>query len=110
MATYETFHQDVLQALGDPTRRRIVEVLAEGEKTVGEITDVVPVSRPAVSQHLKTLLEANLVAYRSRGTSHVYRLESAGFEALRHWLDGFWEGVLGAFEYHARRVDRKGKT
>lgn len=69
--------------------------------TVGQLADRVPVTRPAVSQHLKVLLAAGLVTYRPRGTSHVYQLEPTGFETLRHWLDGFWQGVLDAFENHA---------
>ena len=93
----------VLEALADSTRRNIVSRLSTGPATVGELATTVPVSRPAVSQHLKVLLEAGLVSYRPRGTQNVYRLEPAGFEALREWLDGFWQDVLDAFETYADR-------
>jgi len=99
--TYGVRHERVLEALADPTRRRIVDHLSRGPMTVGELAGKLPVTRPAVSQHLKTLLEAGLVSYRPRGTRNVYRLEPAGFDSLRDWLDGFWEDVLDAFETNA---------
>lgn len=108
MVTYES-PETVLEALADPTRRSIVEALARGPMTVGELADLVPVTRPAVSQHLKVLLEAGLVTYRPRGTANVYRLEATGFDTLRHWLDSFWQEVLGAFEAHAEEEAASGK-
>lgn len=109
MVAYESSYQTVLEALADPTRRGIVELLAQRPMTVGELAGMVPVTRPAVSQHLKVLLEAGLVTYRPRGTANVYRLEGAGFEALRQWLDGFWQTVLDAFEAHADDQTASGK-
>jgi DNA-binding transcriptional ArsR family regulator len=97
--TYELpAHEVVLEALADPTRRGIVSRLARGPSTVGGLAESLPVSRPAVSQHLKVLSGAGLVSYEARGTQNIYRLELAGFEALRHWLDGFWQDILEAFE------------
>jgi DNA-binding transcriptional ArsR family regulator len=81
-----------LDALGDPTRRRILAVVALGERPAGDIVAVLrergPISQPAVSQHLKVLLQAGLVAVRPEGRSRLYRLEPAGVEAARAWLDG----------------------
>jgi DNA-binding transcriptional ArsR family regulator len=94
-------YEQTIEALADPTRRRMVEQLSRGPSTVGELAGALPVSRPAVSQHLRVLLEAGLVSYRSQGTRNVYRLEPAGFDTLRIWLDRFWRDVLDAFESHA---------
>lgn len=91
----------VLEALADSTRRSIVDDLANGPATVGELAAKLPVTRPAVSQHLKVLLGAGLVSYQPRGTRNVYRLEAAGFAVLRGWLDGFWQDVVDAFETYA---------
>ncbi len=86
-----------LDALGDPTRRAIVEHLRRGPSPVGVIAEGVPVSRPAVSQHLAVLRQAGLVTERPDGTRRVYRLEPAGFEALRTWLAGVWDDALAAY-------------
>lgn len=102
-----TTYQQALDALGDPTRRAVVERLALGPASVAQLAADLPVSRPAVSQHLKVLHAAGLVAFEAAGTRHLYRLEAAGFEALRGWLDGFWTDVVGAFAAHA---DRPGGT
>lgn len=111
MLTYVPSHHDVLEALADSTRRGIVEQLAAGPMRVGELALGVPVSRPAVSQHLKVLLAAGLVSYRSVGTANHYRLEAAGFDTLRLWLDNFWQEVLDAFETYAREhPGQTGKT
>jgi DNA-binding transcriptional ArsR family regulator len=97
--------------LADATRRSIVSQLARGPVTVGELAEELPVSRPAVSQHLKVLMSAELVSFQTRGTRNVYRLELAGFDALRIWLNGFWQDVLDAFETYANdhEDDRKEK-
>jgi DNA-binding transcriptional ArsR family regulator len=87
-----------LQALADPTRRAIFENLAHGPRAVGEIASVVPVSRPAVSQHLKVLGEAGLVVSRAEGTRRLYSVNPDGLGALRAWLDGFWTHALAAFK------------
>lgn len=97
-------YQDALDALGDPTRRAVVERLSRGPASVAEVAADLPVSRPAVSQHLKVLHAAGLVAFETVGTRNLYRLDAGGFEALRGWLDGFWTDVLGAFAGHADRT------
>lgn len=88
----------VLDALGDPTRREIFELLRNGPKAVGEIAKHVPVSRPAVSQHLRVLKEAGLVSDRQEGTRRVYSIDPAGLEEAREWLDRMWDRALAAFK------------
>jgi DNA-binding transcriptional ArsR family regulator len=85
-------------ALGDPTRRMIVERLAERPRAVGELARELPISRPAVSQHLRVLKEARLVIERSEGTRRIYRLEPTGLDALRADLDRFWGRALAAYK------------
>ena len=97
METYEA----VLEALGDRTRRQIVSCLRAGPLSVGELAAAMPVSRPAVSQHLTVLRHSGLVSYEELGTRNVYRLDLAGLTELRTWLDGFWEVAL---DHYARRV------
>jgi DNA-binding transcriptional ArsR family regulator len=89
---------DEWAVLGDRTRRTIVEHLARGPLAVGDLAELLPVSRPAVSQHLKVLREAGLVAERAEGTRRVYRLDAAGVLALRDQLDTFWSRALSGFE------------
>ena len=89
---------DVLAALADPTRRRVFERLRSGPRPVGAIARSMPVSRPAVSQHLKALKEAGLVADRQEGTRRVYFIDPHGLGALRAWLDQFWDQALAAFQ------------
>ena len=103
VATY----QSVLDALGDATRREIVAVLRRGPASVAELADHLPVTRPAVSQHLRVLREAGLVAYDEQGTRNVYRLEPGGLAALRAWVDGFWDDALASFEDYAHRTHRE---
>ena len=87
-----------MSALGDPTRRAIFELLADGPRPVGEIARDLPVTRPAVSQHLKVLKEAGLVIDRQIGTRRLYQLNPEGVGALRAYLDRFWERSLAAFK------------
>ena len=87
----------VLDALGDPTRRLVLELLRGGERTVGELTRQVPVTQSAVSQHLRVLKDAGLVSDRSAGTRRFYRVERDGLAPLRAYLDTFWDDVLDAF-------------
>ncbi|MEU2930981.1 metalloregulator ArsR/SmtB family transcription factor [Streptomyces sp. NPDC007251] len=94
MVTYA----NALSALADPTRRAIFERLGDGPKAVGELAEGLPVSRPAVSQHLRVLKEAGLVVDRAVGTRRVYQLNPAGLGALRTWLDRFWDQALAAFK------------
>jgi DNA-binding transcriptional ArsR family regulator len=91
-------HRDIAWgALGDPTRRSIVEVLAERPCAVGELARQLPVSRPAVSQHLKVLKEAGLVTDRVAGTRRIYRLNPEGVAALRDQLDTYWNRALAGY-------------
>jgi DNA-binding transcriptional ArsR family regulator len=83
---------DAFLAIADPNRRHLLEELRRGPRTVSELASGLPVSRPAVSQHLKVLLEAGLVNARAEGTRRVYALSAAGFFRLNLWLDQFWEG------------------
>ncbi len=91
-------YEFVLAALADPTRRAIFELLRHGPRSVGELAAALPVSRPAVSQHLKVLSDARLVHAESRGTKRYYRIDPRGLEPLRHYLEGFWDDVLAAFQ------------
>jgi len=92
-----------LTALADPTRRRVFERLKSGPQSVGAIARRMPVSRPAVSQHLKVLKEAGLVADRPEGTRRVYYIDPNGLGALRQWLDQFWDQALTAFQAEVER-------
>jgi DNA-binding transcriptional ArsR family regulator len=87
-----------LQALGDPTRLAVFEQIARRPRAVGEIAQELPVTRPAVSQHLKVLKEAGLVTDRAEGARRIYHVNPSGVEAIRHWLDGFWDEALAAFK------------
>jgi DNA-binding transcriptional ArsR family regulator len=94
----QTYETDQWTALGDPTRRAIFERLAARPQAVGELARELPVSRPAVSQHLKVLKQAGLVADQPVGTRRVYRLNPDGLEALRGELDLFWAQALAAYK------------
>ena len=86
-----------LAALADPTRRAIVGRLRGGPLSVGVLARDLPVSRPAVSQHLRVLVEAGLLSVRARGTRRLYALDPDGVEALRAWCDALWDDALSAF-------------
>jgi DNA-binding transcriptional ArsR family regulator len=96
-----------LAALGDPTRRTIFERLAERPRAVGELAGELPVSRPAVSQHLKALKEAGLVIDRRAGNRRIYQLDPDGIATLRAYLDEFWNRALTAFKSAVERNDTK---
>jgi DNA-binding transcriptional ArsR family regulator len=87
-----------MSALGDPTRRAIFELLADGPQPVGELARQLPVTRPAVSQHLKVLKDAGLVVDRQHGTRRLYQLNPDGVGALRAYFDRFWNHALAAFK------------
>ena len=91
-------YAQALQALGDPTRRSVLEQLRDGPRAVGEIAAHLPVSRPAVSQHLRVLKEAGLVTERQNGTRRLYRVDPDGLAGLREYLEGFWEEALASFK------------
>ena len=95
MVTYQT---DAWAALGDPTRRAIFERLADRPRAVGELAGELPVSRPAVSQHLKVLKGAGLVVDRPAGSRRIYQLDPAGVGALRAELERFWNQALAAYK------------
>jgi len=95
-----------MDALGDPTRRAIFERLADGPRPVGALARELPVSRPAVSQHLRVLKEAGLVVDRRDGNRRLYQLDPAGVGALRAYLDRFWNQALAAFKEAAEKEDR----
>ena len=96
MSAYQV--RDGWEALGDPTRRAIVACLAERPRAVGELADELPISRPAVSQHLKVLKDAGLVVDRAAGTRRIYRLSPEGLGALRDQLDTFWSRALHGYQ------------
>ncbi len=96
-------YQNALAALADPTRREVFEQLRKGPSSVGEIARHLPVSRPAVSQHLKVLKEAGLVQDEPKGTARIYRIDPQGLGAIRAWLDRFWDGALEAFKAEAEK-------
>ena len=96
-------YQSALTALADPTRRRVFEELRSGPKSVGVIAARLPVSRPAVSQHLRVLREAGLVGDRPEATRRVYYIDPKGLAALRAWLDQFWDQALAAFQAEAEK-------
>ena len=97
-----------IDALGDPTRRAIFERLRSGPLSVGEIAAELPVSRPAVSQHLRVLKEAGLVTERRNGTRRLYRLDPDGLGELRRYVEDFWTEALAAFKAEAERERRNG--
>lgn len=94
-------------ALGDPTRRAIFERLARGPRSVGDLATGLPVSRPAVSQHLKVLKSARLIRVRAAGTRRFYEVEPAGLEAIRKYIDRFWDRALEAFKHEAELQEKK---
>lgn len=95
-----------MDALGDPTRRAIFEQLRRGPLAVGEIAAELPVSRPAVSQHLRVLKDAGLVTERREGTRRLYRLDPDGLGELRDYFDDFWTEALAGFKAAAERERR----
>jgi DNA-binding transcriptional ArsR family regulator len=98
-----------LAALADPTRREVFERLRSGPQPVGAVARGMPVSRPAVSQHLKVLKEAGLVSDRPEGTRRVYYIDPHGLGALRGWLDQFWDQALSAFQVEAESANNHKK-
>ncbi len=97
-------YADVLTALADPTRRHIFEALLEQPKTVGELAAGLPVSRPAVSQHLKVLESARLVTIEPQGNSRVCSIKSDGLDDLRHYLESFWSDAMSAYGAEIARL------
>ncbi|MBV8966913.1 MAG: winged helix-turn-helix transcriptional regulator [Mycobacteriaceae bacterium] len=106
MVTYEV----VLESLADHTRREILKLLREKPSSVQQIADQLPVSRPAVSQHLRILKDAGVVTCCADGTRRVYQVRPDGFEVLRQWLDVMWRDVLDSFADFARNHESGGTS
>ena len=98
---------DPFDALGDPHRRAIVEQLRGGDRSVQELADQLPISRPAVSRHLRLLKEAGLVTDRAVGTRRLYQLDPTGADAVRAYLDRFWTRALDAFKAAVERDEEE---
>jgi DNA-binding transcriptional ArsR family regulator len=96
--------RDPFDALGDPNRRAIVSLLGDGDRSVRELADALPISRPAVSRHLRLLKEAGLVRDRTEGTRHLYRLHDEGFEKVRSYLDRVWADAAARFRLAAENT------
>src|SRR5262245_43160853 len=103
MANHPAARPDGLAALADPTRRDVFERLAKKALSVGELATGLPVSRPAVSQHLRVLKEARLVTDEADGTRRVYRVDPRGIEAMKSYLDRMWDRALAAFKAAAEK-------
>ncbi len=95
---------DPFEALGDPTRREILTILGEGERSVQQIAEKLPVSRPAVSRHLRLLSDAGLVSSERRGTRQVYQLQEDGVQAVREYLERVWGDVGARFRLLAENT------
>ena len=104
---YRKIALESLSALGDPTRRLIFERVAARPSSVGELAKGLPVSRPAVSQHLKVLKDAGLVIERAAGTRRIYRLNPTGVAALRDQLDTFWNRALAGYQELVEQPDEE---
>jgi DNA-binding transcriptional ArsR family regulator len=98
-----TYQNAALATLADPTRRLLMERLRAGPQPVGALARGLPMSRPAVSQHLKVLKEARLVTDRAEGTRRVYQIDPRGLGEIRRWLDQFWDASLAAFRDEVER-------
>lgn len=94
-------------ALADPTRRKIFELVAVRSRSVAELTQVLPVSQPAISQHLKVLREANLVRAEPRGASNIYHLDPHGLGLMRAWIDRMWDDALKAFSHEVNSTEEE---
>lgn len=104
-----TYANDAFTALGDPTRRMIFERLAQGPLAVVDIAEKLPVTRPAVSQHLKVLLEAGLVSVHRQQTRRFYQIDPKGVLAMREYLDSMWDAALHGYKLTAENEERKRK-
>lgn len=98
---------DPFEAIGDPTRREILRLLSEGDKPVHEIASALPISRPAVSRHLKLLSDAGLVAQKAEGTRRIYHLEEAGLDSVKTFLEGVWGEAAARFRLVAENSERE---
>jgi DNA-binding transcriptional ArsR family regulator len=101
----ESAARDPFEALGDPTRRAILRLLGEGDRSVQELAERLPVSRPAVSRHLRLLKEAGLVAEEPRGARRIYRLQAEGLAAVQTYLEGVWGEAAARFRLVAENTE-----
>jgi DNA-binding transcriptional ArsR family regulator len=101
---------DPFEALGDPTRREILRLLSEGPRPVGEIAAELPVSRPAVSRHLRLLKQAGLVTEKARGTRRIYELREEGLEAVQAYLEHVWGEAAARFRLLAENTEQDGSS
>jgi DNA-binding transcriptional ArsR family regulator len=109
MASPDALAIDPFDALGDPQRRRILELLGNGKRSVRELADELPVSRPAVSRHLRVLKDAGLVTEEPKGTRRIYALHDTGIEAVRRYLEEVWGDAATRFRLMAENTtDREG--
>lgn len=99
-----------LEALGDPTRRKLFEHLRQGPCPVSELISIVPISQPAVSQHLRVLREAHLVKVEKRGQQRIYHLDPVGLAELRQYVESLWDDVLRAFGEEAERMANEAES
>jgi DNA-binding transcriptional ArsR family regulator len=104
MTAQAAAHADPFGALGDPNRREILRLLSRGDKPVQEIAETMPISRPAVSRHLRLLKEAGLVAEHAEGTRRIYHLEEQGLLAIHHYLEGIWGDAAARFRLLAENT------
>ena len=102
-------YEATLEVLADPTRRALVERLREGPRSVGALAAGLPISRPAVSKHLRLMREAGVVRMTEDGTRNVYRLDLRAIEQVRTYLDGFWDDALARFRAEAERPQNRKK-
>ena len=98
---------DPFEALGDPTRREILRLLSDGDKPVHEIAAALPISRPAVSRHLRLLKNAGLVGERAEGTRRIYHLQGEGIQAIQKYLENVWGQAAARFRLMAENTDRR---
>ena len=96
---------DPFEALGDPNRREILRLLSAGDKPVQEIAAAMPISRPAVSRHLRLLKDAGMVAEHAQGTRHIYHLQQQGMEAVQSYLEGIWGEAAARFRLYAENTE-----
>lgn len=97
----------VLDALGNPVRRDILRMLAHGPHAAGDIARAFPISRPAISKHLRILKDAGMVAQDGAGNKNIYRLDEGGFSTARDWLDSFWDSALQRLTFVAENTNPK---
>lgn len=98
-------YEKSIEALSDPTRRLVLQELAKGPQSVSALATRVPVSRPAVSQHLKALKDADLASDRADGTRRIYQINPDGLLALRNWLDAFWDAAMAGLEAQTKEQE-----